>query len=226
MDLNSDKNVKMAWLVTAIVILIIILDQALKIWVKTHFYLGEDHPITSWFHLKFIQNNGMAFGMEIISKWILTIGRIISVILFIWWLKIILRLQTIRSGFYKALALIIAGAAGNVFDCIFYGEIFNNPPPPAIASIFPKDGGYGSWFQGQVVDMLYFPFFTIYWPDWIPVIGGTNFEFFQYIFNVADASICVGVFLIIFFYAKDATAAMNFIFKKEDKGDEAPSEEN
>ena len=225
---KDENNIGMAWWAAAIVILIIICDQALKIWVKTHFYLGEDYPITSWFHLKFIENNGMAFGMEIISKLILTLGRIVAVILFIWGLKKLLELKTLRKGFFVAVALIIAGAAGNVLDCIFYGEIFNNPIPPQVAQLFPEGGGYGTWFEGRVVDMLYFPFFTFTWPDWMPGIGGQEFEFFQYIFNIADASITVGVLLIIIFYSRDAGNAVNFLFKKEidEQLDEASSSED
>lgn len=213
MESKDMKNVRMAWLLAAIAILIVVFDQVLKIWVKTHFYLGEDYPITSWFHLKFIENNGMAFGMEIISKIILTLGRILAVILFIWGLKKLMSLRDLKTGFFISVALIIAGAAGNVIDCVFYGEIFNNPPPPHVAQIFPQGGGYGTWFEGRVVDMLYFPLFSFTWPDWIPGVGGTSFEFFQYIFNIADASITVGVLMMIIFYSKDASLAVNYLFK-------------
>lgn len=221
MKIDRNNRIGMAWLLAAVAILIVVCDQILKIWVKTHFYLGEDYPITSWFHLKFIENNGMAFGMEIISKIILTIGRICAVILFIWALAKLIRLNSIRKGFLIAVALIIAGAAGNVIDCVFYGEIFNNPLPPETAVIFPTGGGYGSWFEGQVVDMLYFPFFSFFFPEWIPGIGGTSFEFFQYIFNLADASITVGVLMLIFFYSKDASLAINYLFKKSPENEES-----
>ena len=193
---------------------VILADQLIKIWVKTSFYMGEDLPITSWWHLKFIENNGMAFGLELWNKFVLTFGRIIAVGLFIWFVFKIRYAPNIRIGFYVAMALITAGAAGNIFDCIFYGVIFNNPMPPQIASIFPPEGGYAGWFEGRVVDMMYFPFFDFYWPDWIPGIGGSYFEFFQYIFNIADASICVGVCLLIFFYSSDASQAFNYIGKK------------
>ncbi|MCM1153315.1 MAG: lipoprotein signal peptidase [Muribaculum sp.] len=198
-------------LVALIVICVIIADQALKIWVKTHFYMGEDLEITKWFHLKFIENNGMAFGMELSSKYLLTFGRIIAVAVMIWFAVKIRKAPNIRIGFFVALAMVIAGAAGNIFDCVLYGQIFNNPWPPQIAQLFPACGGYAPLFQGRVVDMLYFPFFSFSWPDWMPGIGGTEFEFFQYIFNIADASICVGVFLIIFFFSKDAGNAFNYI---------------
>lgn len=197
------------WLVAAIAVVVVILDQVLKIWVKTHFYLGEGVEIFSWWQIKFIENNGMAFGLELWNKLFLTMGRIGAVILFIWFVLKIRKTPGIRTGFFVAMALIIAGAAGNIFDCVFYGKIFNNPMPPQIAVAFPEGGGYAGWFEGKVVDMLYFPFFTFTWPDWIPVIGGSSFEFFQYIFNIADSAICVGVALLIIFFSNDASKAFH-----------------
>lgn len=202
------------WVVFAVCIAVILADQIIKIWVKTSFYMGEDLPITNWWHLKFIENNGMAFGLELWNKLVLTFGRIIAVGIFIWFVIRIRYAEGIRMGFYVAIALITAGAAGNIFDCVFYGVIFNNPLPPQIATAFPAEGGYAGWFEGRVVDMMYFPFFDFYWPDWIPFVGGSYFEFFQYIFNIADASICVGVCLLIFFYSSDASRAFNLMGKK------------
>lgn len=205
------------WLVTAVIILVVLADQIMKIWVKTHFYLGEDLPITSWWHLKFIENNGMAFGMEFLNKFVLTGGRILAVAFFIWFICKMLKTMELRRGFLIACALITAGAAGNIFDCVFYGEIFNNPMPPEVAVAFPQGGGYAGWFEGRVVDMMYFPLFTFTWPSWVPVVGGTEYEFFQYIFNIADASICVGVALLLLFYSKDASDAWSGVFTKNEK---------
>lgn len=202
-------------LVAMIISLVIIADQCLKIWIKTNFYLGEDYEITSWFHLKFIENNGMAFGLELWNKMVLSIGRIVAVALFIWFIVKIKDNKNLRTGFIVSLALITAGAAGNIFDCIFYGKLFNAPYGMEVASMFPADGGYAGWFEGRVVDMFYFPFFSFYWPDWMPFIGGEHFEFFQYIFNIADSSICVGVFLLLLFYSKDVNDAIQSL--KSDK---------
>lgn len=205
------------WLVAAISALVVIADQWLKIWVKTNFYLGEDLEITSWWHLKFIENNGMAFGMELWNKVVLTFGRIAAVVLFIWFVARIRFVNGLRTGFFVSMALIIAGAAGNIFDCVFYGEIFNNPMPPRVAELFPQGGGYAPWFEGKVVDMLYFPLFSFNWPDWIPFIGGNHYEFFQYIFNIADSAICVGVALLMVFYSADASKAFQALGNKYGK---------
>lgn len=198
-------------LLTGIMLFVVIADQALKIWVKTHFYLGEGCEITPWFYLKFIQNNGMAFGMELMSKMLLTFGRIIAVILFIWAMWRVMPCRNLRTGFLVSFSLIVAGAAGNVFDCVFYGEIFNNPAPPEVASLFPEGGGYAGWFEGKVVDMLYFPLFSFVWPEWVPGVGGMEYEFFEYIFNLADASISVGVILLIIFYSNDLGIAWRYL---------------
>ena len=150
-------------------------------------------------------------------SFILTFGRIAAVIFFIWFIKKTLSLTGLRKGFYIACALITAGAAGNIFDCVFYGEIFNNPFPPEHAVLFPAGGGYAGWFEGRVVDMLYFPFFSFTWPAWIPGLGGKEYEFFQYIFNIADASICVGVALLIIFFSSDCSKAFNKVFDDAEK---------
>ncbi|MCI9172490.1 lipoprotein signal peptidase [uncultured Duncaniella sp.] len=187
-------------IVAIIIVITVILDQVLKIWVKTGFYLGEDMPIFSWFHLLFIENNGMAFGMTIGSKLALTLFRIVAVSMLIWYIHSIYRIKAVPAGYLACLAFITAGAAGNIFDCVFYGLIFDNPMPPQVAQLFPAGGGYAPLFMGKVVDMLYFPLFSFTWPSWIPLVGGDHFLFFQPVFNLADAAISCGIFVLIIFY--------------------------
>lgn len=190
------------WLVTIVIAAILIIDQLVKIWVKTHMFLGEDIHVTDWFQIYFIENNGMAFGMEMGSKLFLTLFRIVAVGLLIYYLCRIRNRSYIKTGYLVCIAMITAGAAGNIVDSVFYGVIFNNPYPPEVAQMFPPDGGYASLFHGRVVDMLYFPLFSFYWPDWVPFAGGNFFLFFQPIFNIADSAITVGILVLIIFYSK------------------------
>lgn len=198
-----------------IIVSVILLDQALKIWVKTHFYLGESLHITDWFQLYFIENNGMAFGMEMGSKLFLSLFRIVAVAALIYYICRIKSKPYVKRGYMACFALITAGAAGNIIDCLFYGLIFNNPYPPEVATLFPVGGGYAPLFHGKVVDMLYFPLFSFYWPEWIPFIGGDYFLFFQPVFNLADAAITVGILVLIIFYSR-------YLSSPREKEDETP----
>ena len=189
-------------IVAIIIIVTVLLDQIIKITVKTSFYLGEDVQVLSWFHLLFIENNGMAFGMTIGSKLALTLFRIVAVTALIWYICRIIWIREVPKGYLVCLAFITAGAAGNIFDCVFYGLIFNNPMPPQVATLFPATGGYAPVFMGKVVDMFYFPLFSFTWPEWVPFIGGDFFLFFQPVFNLADAAISCGIFVLIIFYHK------------------------
>lgn len=200
MSLNNRNKLVLAALLPAL--LVVILDQCIKIWVKTSFYLGEDFEILPWFHLRFVQNNGMAFGMEILNKVTLTSLRIVLVALLCWYIVRLIKKAAVPVGYMVCIALITAGAFGNIIDCVLYGEIFNNPFPPNVASLVPVGEGYGTWFHGLVVDMFYFPLFSFTWPQWMPWIGGTQFSFFDPVFNLADASISVGIIMIILFYHK------------------------
>lgn len=188
-------------LAAIIIFFIIIVDQVVKFYVKTHFFLGESVDVTSWFKLLFVKNNGMAFGMEFGSKLFLTLLRIVVVGFIIYYMLRIRKNPKLKWGYMVCLALIVAGAAGNIIDCLFYGLIFNNPLPPEVAQLFPADGGYASLFHGKVVDMLYFPLFSFFWPDWMPFVGGERFLFFQPVFNIADAAISVGIIALILFYS-------------------------
>ena len=185
-----------------IIIAVIIADQILKIGVKTHFYLYESYEITSWFKLNFIENPGMAFGIELGSKMFLTLFRIAASAVLIYILVRIRRNTCYPRGFFVCLSLIIAGAIGNVIDCMFYGLIFNESTPFTIAELFPEAGGYATFLHGKVVDMFYFPIASWYWPSWMPGVGGEHFVFFQPVFNLADAAISVGMIVLILFYSK------------------------
>ena len=189
-------------MVICIIAFVLIVDQILKIWVKTHFFLGESMHIFSWFQLVFIQNNGMAFGWEIGSKLMLTSLRIATVGFLIFYLIRTHKRREASTGYLICLSLIVAGAAGNIIDCVFYGLIFNNPAPPATAILFPPDGGYGTVMHGLVVDMFYFPLCQWNWPNWMPWIGGEHFIFFRPVFNFADAAISVGMCMLVLFYSR------------------------
>lgn len=204
------------WLATIIIVAVIVADQTLKIWVKTSFYYGEEFVIAGWFRLLFIENNGMAFGFEFGSKYILTWFRLLAVALLIYYITRLCRRDKLSTGFLVCVAMITAGAAGNVIDCLFYGLIFNAPVYPEVATLFPPDGGYAGLFNGRVVDMLYFPLVEWDWPGWTPWLGGEHFTFFKPVFNVADASLSVGVIVLILFYSKHLST--------QDKTDDRPQE--
>ena len=184
-----------------LILLIIILDQALKIWVKTNMVLGQEyHILGNWFIIHFIENNGMAFGMEIAGKFgkiILSLFRIAAVVGIGWYLIHLIK-QKASTGLIITISVIMAGALGNIIDSAFYGMIFSNSYYH-VASMFPAEGGYSSFLHGQVVDMFYFPVLKGTFPDWIPFRGGDNFIFFRPVFNIADSSITVGVTLILIF---------------------------
>lgn len=185
---------------SAIIILtVIIADQALKIWVKTNFYLFEAYDIFSWFKLDFVENPGMAFGIELGSKLFLTLFRIIASVVFIYFLYKIRNNPAYRKGFIVCLSLITAGAIGNVIDCMFYGLIFNESTPYSIATLFPEGGGYATFLHGKVVDMFYFPIASWTWPEWMPFYGGEHAEFFRPVFNLADSAISVGIIVLLVF---------------------------
>ncbi len=196
------KKISNGYLSAIIILAVIIADQVLKIWVKTHFYLYESVDIASWFKLNFVENPGMAFGIELGSKLFLTLFRIIASAAFIYIIYKIRKNPYYSKGFFICLSLITAGAIGNVVDCMFYGLIFNESTPFSIATMFPAEGGYASFLHGKVVDMFYFPIASWDWPSWLPGIGGEHFTFFQPVFNLADAAISVGMVILIIFYSK------------------------
>jgi len=191
-----------------IILLVLILDQVLKFFVKTTMYLGESHTVFgNWFYIHFIENEGMAFGMRLggsFGKVFLSLFRIIAVILIGWWLYRIIK-QKGNTALIVCVSLIMAGAIGNILDSMFYGLIFNDPSGVfgnQVATLFPTGGGYAGFLHGKVVDMLYFPIIETHFPSWFPFYGGQEFVFFSPIFNIADSSITTGVLMLILFQRK------------------------
>ena len=184
-----------------IVFAVLIIDQIIKIWVKTNMYWHESIKITDWFYIYFTENNGMAFGMEIFNKIFLTGFRIIAAIAITWLLRQYVK-KDYKTGFLVCVSLILAGAIGNIIDCVFYGEIFSESTHSLIAQFVPIGEGYSDWFYGKVVDMFYFPLIETNWPEWMPFVGGEHFIFFSPIFNFADAAISCGIIAMILFYGK------------------------
>lgn len=186
----------------AIVIAILIVDQMIKIWVKTHMTLHEQIEIFSWFKIVFIENNGMAYGMEIGSKVVLSLFRIVAITILGYYISQQVK-KKVRWGYIVCLSMIMAGAAGNIFDSMFYGLVFNASSEFYNSYLVPFGTGYAPFLMGKVVDMFYFPLIVTTWPDWLPMVGGNQFVFFSPVFNFADSAISVGVILLILFYRKE-----------------------
>ena len=189
---------------TLFVILIVVVDQTLKFWVKTHMVIGQEiHLFGNWGILHFIENNGMAFGMEMggkTGKIILSVFRLVAIIAIGWFLSGLIKKQA-HQGLVIAVSAILAGAIGNMIDCAFYGMIFSESYNQ-VAVLFPPGGGYSSFLLGRVVDMFYFPVINTHWPDWSPFRPGQPLVFFRPVFNIADSAITCGVLAIVFFQKK------------------------
>lgn len=200
-----------------IVIAILLVDQIIKIWVKTHMHLHECIAITDWFKICFIENKGMAFGMEIGSKLVLSVFRIFAVCVIGYYIYLQVK-QKVRTGYIICLSMVLAGALGNIIDCMFYGLIFNASSPFYVSYFVPFGDGYAPFLMGKVVDMFYFPLIVTTWPDWIPFVGGDDFVFFSPIFNFADASISVAVVLLLIFYRRElSTITLRKKYVDDDK---------
>ncbi|MBW8242354.1 lipoprotein signal peptidase [Muricauda oceani] len=207
-----------------IIVLILVVDQISKVYIKTSFILGEAHEVFSWFKILFIENEGAAWGTKLsdllpisepVGKLILTIFRIFAVFGIGYWLWDIIKKQSPRT-LILAVSLIFAGAVGNIIDSVFYGIIFDHSNGQ-VATLF-ADEPYGSLFHGKVVDMLYFPLVDTTWPDWVPSVGGRRFRFFEPVFNIADTAISTGVGILIVFNKK--------AFPKQDEKNEVDADQN
>ena len=203
-----------------IVIAILLVDQIIKVWVKTHMHLHECIAITDWFKICFIENKGMAFGMEIGSKLVLSVFRIFAVCVIGYYIYLQVK-QKVRTGYIICLSMVLAGALGNIIDCMFYGLIFNASSPFYVSYFVPFGDGYAPFLMGKVVDMFYFPLIVTTWPDWIPFFGGDDFVFFSPIFNFADASISVAVVLLLIFYRRELST---ITLRKKNADDEKNEE--
>lgn len=200
---------------TLFVIVLLIIDQVIKILVKTNMTLGQSIPVFgTWFKIHFIENVGMAFGMSFgggVGKFLLTFFRIILGIAIIVYIRKLLKKPDTPTGVLYGLAAIMCGAFGNIIDSLFYGLIFSESTFTQVATMFPPEGGYAGLFFGKVVDMFYFPIIDTTFPDWMPLIGGRPFRFFDAIFNFADSCITVGaIYLILFqwkFFSKNEKEA-------------------
>lgn len=186
-----------------IIVLVLLIDQISKIYIKTNFVLGEDVEVFSWFKILFVENRGMAWGVELpgsYGKLLLTLFRLFAITAIGYWLYDSVKKHSSRV-LIIAVSLIFAGALGNIIDSVFYGVIFNGSEGQ-VATFLPDEGGYAPVFYGRVVDMFQFPLIDTTWPEWMPWVGGDRFTFFDPVFNVADSAITVGVALLIIFNKK------------------------
>ncbi|WP_242131173.1 lipoprotein signal peptidase [Aestuariivivens marinum] len=193
-----------------IIFIILLVDQISKIYVKTHFIIGEDVPVFNWFKIYFIENDGMAWGTKIsdfvsfisdrTAKIVLSLFRVVAIFGIGYWLCSAIKKQSPKV-LILAIAFIFSGALGNIIDSVFYGVFFSDSHGQ-VASFFPQTGGYDTLFHGKVVDMLYFPLYKGYLPEWLPFYGGQFFTFFEPVFNIADVAISTGFVMLIVFNKK------------------------
>ena len=192
-------------------ILLVVIDQIIKILVKTNMTIGEHFSVIgNWFQIYFIENEGMAFGMKFggqVGKFLLSVFRIILFGALVYWIRGMLKRKDVPTGAVVGLTLITAGALGNIIDCLFYGLVFGASTYTEVAQFLPEGGGYAPFFFGKVVDMFYFPIIDTTFPEWMPLIGGNPFRFFAPVFNFADSCVTCGALYLIFFkwrfFAKD-----------------------
>ena len=208
-----------------VILAILLIDQAIKIWVKTSMTLHESIHITDWFYIAFIENNGMAFGMQLGSKIVLSLFRVIAISLLGYYIRQEVKRQA-RTGYIILLSMVLAGAAGNLIDCMFYGLVFNASSPYYLSYFVPFGTGYAPFLMGKVVDMFYFPLIETDWPQWMPFVGGDHFIFFSPVFNFADACISVSVVWLLLFYRKEISSiSLSKTIEKSEKQEVEESQE-
>ena len=199
----KEIKIKTGWLVTAMVLALLVIDQIIKVYIKTHFCLGESVRVTDWFYIEFVENNGMAWGMSFIGKFWLSLLRTAAIVVLVWYLHKIISKGTYRKVYIYLVALVLTGAIGNMIDSMFYGLMFTASSPSYVSYLVPFGTGYSEFFMGKVVDMFRFPFFTYTWPDWVPFLGGSHGTFFDPVFNFADSCVSVGVISLLLFCRKE-----------------------
>ena len=201
--MKENKKVKTGWLVTAMVVILLIIDQIIKLYIKTHFCLGESVRVTDWFYIEFVENNGMAWGLSFIGKFWLSLLRLVAICVLFLYLRRIIQRGIHRKLYIYLVALVLTGAIGNMLDSIFYGLIFTASSTEYVSYMVPFGTGYAGVLMGKVVDMFRFPFFTYTWPDWVPFFGGQHGTFFDPVFNFADSCVSVGVISLLLFCRKE-----------------------
>lgn len=197
-----------------IVFAILLIDQIIKVAVKTNMCLGESIRVTDWFFIEFIENNGMAYGMTFFNKLVLSLFRLVAIAFISAYIYKIVKAKH-RTGYVVCFSMVLAGAAGNMIDSMFYGLIFDSSSVFSVSSFVPFGSGYAPFLHGKVVDMFYFPLIVTTWPEWMPWVGGHEFIFFSPIFNFADACISVGVVLLLLFYRSDLETIGSAFSKKK-----------
>jgi len=212
-NINKSRGI----LAVTLILVLLVIDQVIKIWVKTNMPLYDTIEITSWFKIHYIENNGMAFGMTFVNKLVLSLFRIAAIVLLCYYISLLVR-RGCRLGYLICVAIVTAGAAGNIFDSMFYGLIFSGSSPYYVSYFVPFGDGYAPFLMGKVVDMFYFPLIESTFPDWVPFWGGENFVFFSPVFNFADACVSVGVVVVLLFYQRELTELF-----KDDKPKEQPT---
>lgn len=209
------KNVDRRHLLWVAILLLLIIDQTIKIEVKTNMCLYEHISVTDWFYISFVENNGMAFGMAFLNKVVLSLFRIVASSIIGYYLYRQIKNKETRFGYLICISLILTGAIGNIIDCMFYGLCFTESTPYTVSTSVPLGDGYAPFLMGRVVDMFYFPIIETYLPEWMPFVGGNHFVFFSPVFNFADACVSVGFILLLLFYRKELST-LSFSLKHND----------